>query len=410
MTPRMTLSVNNPDILKKEDLIRGFVARQPLLDRLMDDLRREGSGREGSKSAPQHQLIVGQRGFGKTTLLHHLAFAVEDDPHLKATRCHWYCPEEQYNVATLADFWLNCADTLSDALDRAGEESASQTLDAAIASVQGRGESARPQRCKSWWTPPSVPDAEAVLLVDNIDIIFDRIGEAKEWDFRRALSSERRLHIVGASSRTIEATYNHGRAFYDFFQIHHLKGLDDDEALAVLSQLAKLSGDEKASQTIKNRRGRIKTIRLLTGGNPRTLVLLYRILAEESEGDVQHDIEQLLDHYTAAVQGALRGACRPGANPGGCDGDSLGPIDRGRPPLSSSESTSLTVNQVSAQLNRLEDLGVVEKAAWYGEDKEEDGVSDRRAFLQYLVPDARQPSNAAKAGLAGEVSGVVVRC
>src|ERR1039458_8725612 len=74
-TPPFTVAVYNPALLKKEDLIRGFVARQPLLERLLDDLRREAPG-----STPQHHLIIGQRGLGKTTLLRRLAFAVEDDP------------------------------------------------------------------------------------------------------------------------------------------------------------------------------------------------------------------------------------------------------------------------------------------------------------------------------------------
>src|SRR5580692_3998795 len=69
-----TTAVFNPALLHKEDLVRGFVARQDILDRLLDDLRRVQPG-----SPPQHQLIVGQRGLGKTTLLRRLAFAIEDD-------------------------------------------------------------------------------------------------------------------------------------------------------------------------------------------------------------------------------------------------------------------------------------------------------------------------------------------
>src|SRR5580693_2198237 len=66
----LSVTIYNPALLKKEDLIRGFVARQPMLDRLLDDLRREAPG-----STPQHQLIIGQRGLGKTTLLRRVAFA-----------------------------------------------------------------------------------------------------------------------------------------------------------------------------------------------------------------------------------------------------------------------------------------------------------------------------------------------
>lgn len=42
-----------------------------------------------------------------------------------------------------------------------------------------------------------------------------------------------------------------------------------------------------------------KPCHVLAGGNPRALVLLYKVLAQGPEGDVQRDIEQLLDDYTA---------------------------------------------------------------------------------------------------------------
>src|SRR5258708_1463875 len=118
-----TVVIYNPALLKKEDLIRGFVARQALLYRLLDDLRREAPGK-----TPQHHLIIGQRGLGKTMLLRRLAFAIEDDPGLAAAWMPLVFPEEQYNVANLADFWLNCVDALSDALDRAGDRTSSQAL------------------------------------------------------------------------------------------------------------------------------------------------------------------------------------------------------------------------------------------------------------------------------------------
>ena len=389
MTPRLTISINNPDILKKDDLIRGFVARQALRDRLIDDLRREGPG-----GSPQHQLIVGQRGFGKTTLLRRLAYAVEDDAELRAGWLPLVFPEEQYNVATLADFWLNCADTLSDALARSGEEDASGMLDGAIQAVKGRGEERTSEALRILVDAAERAGRKLLLLVDNIDIVFDRIGEEKEWDFRRTISGERRLHITGASSRTIEATYNYGRAFYDFFEIHHLKGLDDDEALAVLSRLAELSGNQQASLTIRQRRGRIKTMRLLTGGNPRTLVLLYRILAEDSGGDVQHDIEQLLDHYTPLYKARFEDLGAQAQVLVDAMAVHWYPLTAGDLHNLVSSSTLLTVNQVSAQLNRLEDLGVVEKSAWYGEDKPEKKtaflIAERFFNIWYLMRASRR--------------------
>jgi energy-coupling factor transporter ATP-binding protein EcfA2 len=293
------VTIYNPANLRKEELIRGFVARQPLLDRLLDDLRHANPG-----TAPQHHLLVGQRGQGKTTLLRRLAFAVEDDPGLSATWMPLVFPEEQYNVASLGDFWLNCVDALSDALDRAGDHDASQALDERVERVPvdraGRSAAALQLLIEE----AGRLNRRFILLVDNLDIVLDRLDREQEWTFRRVISQEPAIQFIGASSRVMEALYQYDRAFYDFFQVHELKGLDDSETFAMLRRLGGDSGEAEVDKLIQERPGRIRALRLLAGGNPRTLVLLFRVLTEARDGDVQRDIEQLLDLY-AAVQSAL---------------------------------------------------------------------------------------------------------
>src|SRR5439155_17811708 len=140
------------------------------LERLLDDLRREAPG-----NTPQHHLIIGQRGLGKTTLLRRLAFAVEDDPGLAATWMPLVFPEEQYNVASLADFWLNCVDALSDALDRSGDRAASQTLDSRVENVPPVGAERSGAALSLLLDEADRLGRRILLLVDNIDIVLDRL-------------------------------------------------------------------------------------------------------------------------------------------------------------------------------------------------------------------------------------------
>ena len=372
------LTLYNPDLLSKSDLIRGFVARQPLLNDLLDDLRRAGPG-----GTSQHHLLLGQRGLGKTTLLRRLAFAIEDDGELAQIWQPLIFPEEQYNVATLADFWLNCCDALSDALERAGRTAEFERLDDRIAQVKDKhtaegltilvDEAIRLNR-------------RLLLLVDNIDIVLDRVGEEQEWEFRRVLSEEKRLTIIGASSRAIESFYEHGRAFYDYFQVHELKGLEDAEAFELLRHLATTLDAQGVEKMLAEQPGRVRALRLLTGGNPRTLVLLFQVFQQSPESDIQRDLEHLLDLYTPLYKARFEEL--PAQAQQVVDAMAIH-----WDPLTAAELaalTSLPINAASAQLKRLDDLGVIEKVPWFGEKKLAFQIGERFFNIWYLMRASRR--------------------
>jgi tetratricopeptide (TPR) repeat protein len=379
MTAPIGLTLYNPDVLSKADLIAGFVARQPLLQELIDDLRRTTPA-----TSPQHQLLFGQRGLGKTTLLRRLAFAIADDPALGSVWQPLVFPEEQYNVADLGDFWLNCVDALGDALDESGREGLAEQLDTRVASLGPKptadaalalllDESDRLER-------------RLLLLVDNLDLVVDRIGRDQEWTFRRLLSEERRLTLIGASSRALEAFYEHGRAFYDFFRIHELKGLTDDETFDLLRSISERAGARAVCAVLEDQPARIRTLRLLTGGNPRTITLLFRILQEGAASDIGRDLEQLLDIYTPLYKAQFEEL--PAQAQKVVDAMALhwDPLTAG----DVAAATGFATNLASAQLNRLEDLGVVEKVAWFGEKKAAYQLAERFFNIWYLMRASRR--------------------
>jgi hypothetical protein len=378
----LTTAIFNPALLRKEDLVRGFIARQDLLERLMDDLRRLQPG-----SPPQHQIIIGQRGLGKTTLLRRLAFAIEDDPQLSAAWMPLVFPEEQYNVKNLGDFWLNCADALSDALDRMGEQRAAEALDQKVARIPADAE-----RRSEAALALLVDEAERlrrglVLLVDNLDIVLDRLDQKEEWEFRRVISAEHRLYFIGASSRALEALYEHGRALYDYFQVHDLKGLSDPEMFALLDRLAEETGDDQVRRLLREEPGRVRALRVLTAGNPRTLMLLYRVLSQGPDGDVERDMEQLLDLYTPLYKARFEEMAPQAQQVVDAMAIHWDPVTAGD---LAEKLAPFSVNQVSAQLKRLEDFGVVEKAPWFGEKKAAFQIAERFFNIWYLMRASRR--------------------
>ena len=374
--------IYNPALLKKEDLIRGFVARQATLERLLDDLRREAE-----ETTPQHHLIVGQRGFGKTMLLLRLGFAVEDDPALGPLWMPLVFPEEQYNVANLADFWLNCADALSDALDRSGNTDLAEKVDRKVAAVQRSTGDRTGEALEILIGAAAETQKRFLLLVDNIDLVLDRLKNEDQWAFRRAISEQKSLHFVGASSRVLESLYEYHQPFYEFFQIIELKGLNEEETLQTLRRLAEESGDERVRDLILSQHARIRSLRVLTGGNPRTLLLLYRVLSQVPDGDVQHDLESVLDEYTPLYKARFEELPAQLQQVVDVMAIHWDPITAG---MLAERLTQMSVNQVSAQLKRLEDFGVVEKTPWYGEKKAAFQLSERLFNIWYLMRASRR--------------------
>src|SRR3954447_10163060 len=129
------VAIYNPDLLSKHELVAQFVARRAVLEQITADLGRSKFG--------QHQLIVGHRGMGKTTLLRRIRYAVEDDPRLAAAWMPATFPEEQYNVSHLSDFYVNCIDALSDALEHAGRRGEAARLDDLVDDLPPRDEEKR---------------------------------------------------------------------------------------------------------------------------------------------------------------------------------------------------------------------------------------------------------------------------
>ncbi len=132
----------NPALWSRDEVKTYYIARQSLLTRLLDDLRRERPG-----SRPQHRLMLGLRGMGKSTLLRRLAVAVEDDAELTAQWLPLTFSEEQYNVGSLADLWLNCLDALGDLLEGRGRSVEAEQLDNTLRIWRGRMPKAPCKHC-----------------------------------------------------------------------------------------------------------------------------------------------------------------------------------------------------------------------------------------------------------------------
>ena len=373
------ISKYNPHLWSAEQLRAIFVARKNELADLQHTLRTTPPETVG-----QHFLLVGARGMGKSTLMRRLALAVEDDPDLSTAWLPLRFPEEQYTVATLGQFWANVLDSLADALQHLGH-SVSE-LDVAAERIATLPAAEQADACLA--TIDHCADERGqrlLLLVDNTDLLLHNIGRDAHWALRATLQSNPRLFWVGGSYQSLEAESNYHDAFLDFFRVITLRPLRLDEMAQALQALAETFGGEVARQEMDRQLTahpeRLPTLRQLSGGNPRTTVMLYEILANGQNGSVRSDLEALLDNMTPLYKARI---------------DSLADLPRKLfahilehwAPISVGELAvvSQVLNtSISPQLKRLELDGLIEKTTLHGTSRSGYQAAERFFNIWYLM-------------------------
>jgi len=307
---KITLSqigLYNPRRQNSELTEKLFVIRHKQFEMLM-----EAIADEKENSIPQHHIIIAQRGMGKTTILHRIAIELHKKEYEKRFIPLSF-PEEQYDVTSLGDFWLNCLDALADALEdkRYNGKYATEVehIDSQIKELVLNKKSEETS-AKAYHFLMEVCrriKRRPVLLIDNIGLLFNRLNKKEQHVLRSLLSENGAPIVMGAGvivlpsqvnkySNTIIPITNYEAPFYDYFQIHHLKKLSFEEFRDLLINLATVTQTDVS--IIDKETPRLKTLHQLTGGNPRTAVMLFKLIVKGFSKEINDDLEALLDEIT----------------------------------------------------------------------------------------------------------------
>ena len=379
--------VYNPQSLSKTEALAQFHAREAAYLSLMDLLREE---------RPSHVLIIGTRGMGKTTLLQRVRYGVEEDAELNSRYLVLAYPEEQYNVNRLYRFLLNTVDALADAMDRLKNQRMLKQVEEYAEAVG---------KCTAEEIEERVPQFLAeisqqmqkgfLLLVDNADRLFEVIEEREQWRLRELLSSRRDLTFFGATTEASDGIYGPERAFFEFFRIHKLAPLTFAEVRDLLLRLSENVEEKEGEKGNVKRRvaewldadaKRLHTLVQLTGGNPRTTVLLFHLVLDGLDGGAREYLEQLLDQVTPTYKGRVDEL--PAQSQQVLDAVAV----RWDPVIAAevAAETGLETSAVSTQLTRLVRQGILEKADAGDSKKARYQVAERFFNIWYLMRTCRR--------------------
>ena len=351
----MTTKKYNPGFLTDDELVDGFRVRCREFRSMVQTVRR------CTGPSNTHMLVVGPRGSGKTTLLLRVAAELRRDHDLSRRFVPVTFAEETYCVSTCGEFWLEALNRLANqAPRRSGDPDYRLTYRELRETRDDESLSGR-----SLGRLLEFADRERkrlVVFVENLQAIFSQLADRKAgWKLRHTLQTEPRILLVASATSRFDAIDDPGEALYDFFQVRRLRPLDETESADLWEGEAR----------VRPSRATIRTLQILTGGNPRLLAIIARFGASMSFGDLTKEFLNLVDDHTEYFRSqleslphqqrrvflALAGLWRPATT------------------REIAEEARIKTNQCSAQLKRLEQLGAVNVA----------GGSPRR--LQYYLTE-----------------------
>lgn len=287
-----TVRTFNPGTFQSdEEIIEQFVVREHELAIVIEVLR----GNVDSDSC-QHTLIVAPRGRGKTMLLARVAAELRTNVELSTHLLPIRFMEESHEIFSAADFWLDVLYYLSLETRTRDPELARNLRDTHADLTTRWRERELDERARA-----SVLDVadrlgkRLVLMVENLQALCDNVDEDFGWKLRKTLQMEPQIILLASATSRFEGLDDAQDPFFELFRIISLQPLETEQC----DRLWQAVGDDRLSSR------RIRALQILTGGDPRLLVLIAEFARHRSIRQLMEHLAKLIDDHTEYFRGHL---------------------------------------------------------------------------------------------------------
>jgi tetratricopeptide (TPR) repeat protein len=341
----------NPELMREDEIRATFVARDGLVQDLLGLIKHQPE-----TAGVQHAVIIGPRGMGKTTILLMLRLSLIDQGLNK----HWQCikfPEESYGVDDLADIWIETLDLLAQQTSDPLLTQTVERLRSTDTDSDELGETAL-ATIKDWSTNHN---KRLLLLIDNIDMILGQINDERQnARLREILMNDGAIMIVGTGISFFEEARAYDQPLYNFFRIFDLKSFTFDQVKELLRKRAAIDKIENFEQSLND--GKLRALEYFTGGNPRLILILYHVITGSAIEEIRRGLEKLLDEITPYYKAKTEMLPPQQRKILDCIARTSAQSREGITPTNIATATRMKVNQASAQLKRLMEMGYVRAA------------------------------------------------
>ena len=284
----------NPGAFQSDEaLIEQFVVRHREFGILMDILRNNAGA-----SACQHTLIVAPRGRGKTMMLARIAAEVRTREALQQNFLPVRFMEESYEVFDAGEFWLDALFHLTPEVARHDAEMADELHEAhAEFARRWRGRDLEEHARAVVLETAHRLGMKLVLMVENCQMLFDDADERFGWSLRKTLQTEPNVIFIGTATTRMAALEDVQGPFYEFFRPLPLAPLPLDECRTLWTAA---SGETRSEREVR-------PLQILTGGDPRLLVIIAGFARHRSLKELLEELVSLIDDHTEYFRSHLEG-------------------------------------------------------------------------------------------------------
>ena len=282
----------NPGTFQSDaEIIDQFVVRKHELAIVLEVLR----GNVDADSC-QHTLIVAPRGRGKTMLLARVAAELRTNPRLSNHLLPIRFMEESHEVFSAADFWLEVLFYLSRETSSQDPELAGNLRETHADLTTRWRERELDERARG--AVLEVADRlgkRLVLMVENLQGLCDNVDEHFGWSLRKTLQSEPEIILLASATSRFEGLDDAQDPFFELFRIISLQPLDTEQCRRLWQAV---SGHPVSAR-------RVRALQILTGGDPRLLVIVAEFQRHGSIRQLMEQLVQMIDDHTEYFRGHL---------------------------------------------------------------------------------------------------------
>ena len=286
---RFTPSRTDPELLSQI-----FVQRQELLKDILERITESADTKN-----KHHVLLIGPRGIGKThlvSLLHHRI--TQKSKLAQRLRVAWFLEDE--TVTSFVQLLKRIYELLAEAYS---DEFPSSWLDGILQQSPEQIEKRLKAELIRLFEKRTL-----LLFIENLDYLFSGLGSEGQHKWRSFLQEHPFTCIVATSQRLFNGVQKREQPFFGFFAPIHLKPLEVDDAVELLSNIAEQRSQPNLKQFLDTPEGRsrVRALHHLTGGNHRIYIVLSGFITRESLDELSQPFEKMADELTPYYQERMR--------------------------------------------------------------------------------------------------------